>query len=54
MLTNEIVSKIVLICTQKKKSEQVRFEKVCLKLKRKIYKFYILFNDTKNVINNFY
>ena len=40
----------VFYCTVKK----IGFEKVCLKLKKIIYKFYTLFNDIQNVTNNFY
>ena len=34
--------------------DTIGFEKVFLKLKKIIFKFYILFNDTQNVLNNFY
>ena len=34
--------------------DTIGFEKVLLKLKKIIFKFYILFNNTQNVINNFY
>ena len=36
-------------CTE----DTIGFEKVFLKLKKIIFKFSILFNDTQNVINNF-
>ena len=34
--------------------EKIGFEKVSLKLKKIISKFYTLFNDIQNVLNNFY
>ena len=36
-------------CTE----DKIGFEKFFLKIKKIILKFYILFNDTQNVINNF-